>query len=71
MTREKVLLRAAYDLLLKYETSDGVTLPMNTTAYYGGANRDGHILIEDIADCLGLDDDAGVLEKNDETTRSK
>lgn len=55
MNRDKILLRAAFDLLSKQRDS-GYTLDLLAeTAFYDGVDCDGSCLMEDIAAELDLD----------------
>lgn len=54
--RKLILLRAAYDLLKKCYDSRYVVSPMEITAYYDQADCDGHCLMSEIRDELGLDE---------------
>ena len=56
-TRKDVLLKAAYDLLKKCETSRYVENILAMTATWDDAECDGYCLMNEIADELGLDDD--------------
>jgi hypothetical protein len=52
--RANVLLRAARDLLRKTDRGSFVVSAMGTTVFYDGTDCDGHCLVEDIEDLLGL-----------------
>ena len=53
--RRFVLLKAAYDLLMKCTESEGYVLNvLEETAFYDGADFDGSCLMEDISNELGL-----------------
>jgi hypothetical protein len=54
MSREQILLRAAYDILTKCNDGFYVKDAMSVTAYYDEAMCDGHCLREDISTELGL-----------------
>jgi hypothetical protein len=65
MDRDKILLRAAYDILKKCSEAEFETSPMAITVYYDEADCDGSCLMEDIARHIGLDDDEQPLTPND------
>jgi len=52
--RKSELLRAAYDLLKKQESSYYVLNLLEETTFYDEADCDGHCLMEDIANELGI-----------------
>jgi hypothetical protein len=54
--RKSILLRAAYDLLKKCDDSPYVVSPMEITAHYDQSDCDGHCLMSEIRDELGLDE---------------
>lgn len=59
--RKKILLRAAYDILKKCDDTPYVVSPIETIVYYDKAECDGAQLMEDIANELGLPEDAEPL----------
>lgn len=54
--RKEILLRATYELLKQQRESSEVLDSMAQIVHYDGADCDGHCLLEDIADELGIDD---------------
>lgn len=52
--RKKILLRAAYDILVKCHDSPALIDPIYETAFYDGTNCNGGCLIEDIAEELNI-----------------
>ena len=54
--RERVLLRATYDILVKCHNSGYVLNALEETAQYDGAECDGCCLLDDIAYLLDLPD---------------
>jgi hypothetical protein len=53
MTRERELLKAAYDILKKCHDSTYVLDVMSTTAFYDEVDCDGYCLANDIANLIG------------------
>jgi len=66
MNRKDVLLRAAYDLLRRADNSFYVKNAMEILTKYDGTNCDGHCLMTDIANELGIDEDAEPIPLDDE-----
>lgn len=56
LTREQVLLKAAYDILKKCHDSGYLLDPLEETAFYDGTDCDGLCLVNDIAEILDLDE---------------
>lgn len=54
--REKILLKAAYDLLHKQTESPYVLNLLSETTTWDGAECDGYCLMEDIAELLGIEE---------------
>jgi hypothetical protein len=54
MNRERVLLRAAYDLLKTADADHYVRSPLEITVWYDKAECDGSCLMDDIRHELGL-----------------
>lgn len=57
LDRKTVLLKAAYDLLVKQTTAPYVLNLLEETVFYDGADCDGSCLMEDIATELNLEHD--------------
>lgn len=56
LNRKDVLLRAAYDLLKTTDSQHFVYEATSILVRYDDADCDGHCLMEDIAEVLGLDE---------------
>lgn len=54
-SRDKVLLKAAFDLLKKQDGSFYVLNLLEETVVYEGVECDGYCLMEDIAETLGIE----------------
>lgn len=53
--RKEILLRAAYDILVKCNEGSFVKNALEETAFYDGYECDGYCLMTDIADELNLE----------------
>jgi hypothetical protein len=60
-SRERVLLRAAYDLLTKAAREHYISQATAIATFYDGTMCDGFCLREDIAAELGIDEDTDPL----------
>ena len=56
MNRKDILLRACFDLLQKQVESPYVLNLLDETVHYDDSDCDGHCLMDDIAEELGIDD---------------
>lgn len=57
VSRKDTLLRAAYDLIRRSTESPYVVETTRIYTHYDEADCDGYCLMQDISQCLGLDDD--------------
>jgi len=55
VSRERILLRAAYDILKKCNEGPYVKDALGETAFYDGTDCDGYCLATDIAEVLGIE----------------
>lgn len=56
MDRKEILLRACYDLLKKQTESVYVLNLLEETVHYDDSDCDGSVLMDDIAEELGIDE---------------